>query len=351
MAETLSQAVHAHLHTHYSDTNPGAAILVARAGEVLYENSIGLADLETGKRINLATNFRLASVSKQFTAMCVQLLQQQGLLTYEDKLQNYFPELAHLGNEISIKHLLCHTSGLPDYEAYVDDSRQEQVRDEEVLEIIAEQPHLLFEPGSQYRYSNTGYVLLALLVEKVSGLTYPEFLQQHILLPLGMANTMLYEAGKSIPNRAMGYTLSVTGEAIFSDQSTCSATKGDGCIYTSVQDFLKWHNGLEKHEAFQLDKTLPSINTLIEDNLNWHYGMGWFYSRRSNGSLEMYHTGNTCGFSNLVIRVPESQLLVVYFSNLADNPHLLTSFLDVLQRYPETSLDSDLVRRLLELTR
>ena len=348
MGLTLTQALDKHLQENYT---PGAALLIARAGEVLYENALGLANLETGESISPSTNFRLASVSKQFTAMSVQLLQQQGVLRYEDSLPKYFPELAHIGGSISIKDLICHTSGLPDYEDFVAENRQEQVRDAEVLDITAVQTRLLFAPGSQYRYSNTGYVLLALLVEKVSGLPYAEFLQQHIFKPLGMADTVLYEAGKSIPNRAMGYALNAAGEVTFSDQSTCSATKGDGCIYTSLRDYLKWHEALEKCEAFKVDDSFQSINTTIEGNPGWLYSMGWFFSKRSKGSIEMYHTGNTCGFSNLVIRVPESQLLVVYFSNMADNPHLLTSFLDVLQQYPETRLESDLVRKLLELTR
>ncbi|MEJ8800688.1 serine hydrolase domain-containing protein [Pontibacter sp. H249] len=351
MANSLAQALDAHLNTCYSDNQPGAAILVAKAGEVLYENCIGLANLLKGERIIPATNFRLASVSKQFTAMCVQLLQQQGLLKYEDKLSDFFPELAHLSGNISIKQLINHTSGLPDYENFVPENRTEQVRDLEVLAITDAQPKLLFTPGSQYRYSNTGYVLLALLVEKVAGLPYKEFLQKYIFGPAGMEHTVLYEAGASIPNRAMGYALNAAGEVVFSDQSTCSATKGDGCIYTSLRDYLKWHEALLKYDGFNLENTLQSISTTIDDNRNWHYSMGWFYARRSNGSLEMYHTGNTCGFSNLVIRVPENQLLVVYFSNLAYNPYLLTSFLDVLQQYPETQLESDLVRQLLELTR
>ena len=351
MATALTRALDKHLQNLYTKEQPGAAILVARAGVVLYEECIGLADLETKEPITPVTNFRLASVSKQFTAMCVQLLQQQGILTYTDKLSLFFPELGHLGGGISIEHLINHTSGMPDYEDFVPENRQEQVRDVEVLEITAAQSQLLFAPGTQYRYSNTGYVLLALVVEEVSGMAYADFLGKYIFEPLGMSNTLLYETGKTIPNRAMGYSLSTAGEIVFSDQSTCSATKGDGCIYTSLRDYLKWHEALEKHEAFQLHKTLQSINTLIEDNLNWRYGMGWFYSKCKNGSLEMYHTGNTCGFSNLVIRVPENQLLIACFSNMAGNPHLLTSFLDVLQQYPETRLQSNLVRHLSELTR
>ncbi|MBC5992384.1 serine hydrolase domain-containing protein [Pontibacter cellulosilyticus] len=350
MATALTQALDTHLQNCYTEEQPGAAILVTRVGEVLYEGCIGLMDLNTREPITPATNFRLASVSKQFTAKCVQLLQQQGLLQYTNRLSSFFPELAHLGSDISIAHLLNHTSGLPDYEGFVADTRQEQVHDREVLTITASQPHLLFAPGSQYRYSNTGYVLLALVVEKVSGMAYAEFLSKYIFKPLSMSNTVLYEAGKPIPNRAIGYAVNAAGEMILSDQSVCSATKGDGCIYTSLRDYLKWHEALQQ-QGFNIEGALQSINTNIEGNPALYYGMGWFFTKRSNGSLEMYHSGNTCGFSNLVIRVPESQLLIACFSNIADNPHLLTNFINVLQQHPKTRLESDLICRLLHLTR
>ncbi|WP_299823542.1 serine hydrolase domain-containing protein [uncultured Pontibacter sp.] len=351
MPISLHNALDNLMQATYRKGRPGAALLLSLGGELLFEKGYGCANLGTSESITPATNFRLASVSKQFTAMCVQLLQQQGLLTYEDKLYGYFPALIHFGGDISINHLICHTSGLPDFEEFVEDDRQEQVKESEVLRITAAQPRLYFKPGSQYRYSNTGYVLLALLVEKVSGMPYAEFLQKYIFEPLDMANTVLYEAGKRIPNRAIGYARNAAGEVILSDQSACSATKGDGCIYTSVHDYLKWHEALLTNDAFKLDATLENISTTIGNNPGWRYGMGWFYANRSNGSHEFYHTGSTCGFSNLVIRVPESQLLVACFSNIADNPYLLTSLIDVLQQYPETRLESDLVRQLLGLTR
>ena len=339
------------MQANYSADKPGAALLVAVGGEVLYSKGFGLADLATATPITPVTNFRLASVSKQFTAMCIHLLQRQKLLQYDDTLLRFFPGFNKFGEEITLRHLLTHTSGLPDYENFIDADRPNQVSDEEVLELMAAQNHTLFNPGTQYYYSNTGYVLLALVVEQVSGLPYGDFLQQNIFDPLGMHTSRLYEAGRAIPERAMGYACNKAGEVIFSDQSTCTATKGDGCIYTSLQDYLKWHKALEQEGPFGIERALKEVSTNIDDKQDWYYGMGWFFAKRKSGRPEMYHTGNTCGFSNLVIRIPENDALVACFSNIADNPHLLTNLLDVLEDFPGIRPESDLVRHLVELTR
>jgi CubicO group peptidase (beta-lactamase class C family) len=289
-------------------------------------------------------------VSKQFTATAIQLLEQQWQLSYEDSLQLFFSGFATgIGEQVTIHHLLCHTSGLLDYEDFVEERAGWQISDEEVLEIAAAQSATYFPPGSRYRYSNTGYVLLALVVEKVSGIPYDDFVQQHIFEPLGMAHTVLYEKGKFIPDRAMGYAKDSSGKFVLADQGTCTATKGDGCIYTSVRDYLRWHQALGSKAG--MAPALDSINFPLENYTGAGYGMGWFYAKRSTGGLEMYHTGNTSGFSHLVIRILAQDVLVACFTNRADNPYLLTSFLDVLNLFPELRLESDLARDLIQLTR
>ncbi|MDX5419329.1 MAG: beta-lactamase family protein [Hymenobacteraceae bacterium] len=348
MMNLLQETLDKHLFDNYSQMGPGASLLVAMEGEVLYEQGIGIADISTGAPITLQTNFRLASVSKQFTAMAVQLLEQRGQLSFKDDLLRFFPEFAAIGAQITLYHMLTHTSGLLDYESFVEEQADWQISDEGVLAIAAAQETTYFEPGARYRYSNTGYVLLALVVERVTGIPYAEFLRQHIFEPFGMHATMLYENGKPIPNRAMGYAKDTHGQLVFSDQGTCTATKGDGCIYTSVRDYLQWH------KALNTPGMAPVLNDVyfpLEGYPDGYYGMGWFCSRRRAGRLEMYHTGNTCGFSNLVIRIPESDVLIAYFSNTADNPHLLTGFLDELNKFPLLRPDSGLVRELQELTR
>ncbi|WP_245868687.1 serine hydrolase domain-containing protein [Pontibacter ramchanderi] len=344
----FADVLDAHFGVTYQTDAPGAALLLAVLGEVQYEQGIGIANLTTGEPITPATTFRLASVSKQFTAMAVQLLEQEGLLAYDDTLQQFFPEFTTgIGAEVTLRHLLCHTSGILDYEEFVEERPDWQISDEEVLAIAATQETTYFKPGSAYRYSNTGYVLLALVVERLSGIAYADFLQQRIFEPSGMEDTMLYQTGKAIPKRAMGYARNEAGEIILADQGTCTATKGDGCIYTSVRDYHRWHLALQAGMA----PALQQVYTPLEGYPNGFYGMGWFFSRRNSGGLELYHTGNTSGFSNLVIRIPENDVLIACFSNLADNAHLLTGFLDVLGQFPVLHTESQLIRDLLKLTR
>ncbi|MFD2247423.1 serine hydrolase domain-containing protein [Pontibacter ruber] len=352
MTSTIQHALDSIMNSRYPDHQPGAALLVTSDGETLYSKGFGLAKLTYREPVSAATNFRMASVSKQFTAMCIHLLEQDGRLCYEDTLLHFFPEFNPvIGSKISLHQLLTHSSGLLDYEAFVDEKATKQVSDEHVLQIAAATTESYFEPGTAFRYSNTGYVLLALVVEQVSGLAFGTFLQQYIFEPLGMKNSILYKENLKIPERAMGYAYNAANAPYFSDQSTCSATKGDGCIYTSLQDYQLWHKALRQPGLFELQPLLDKVYFPIDKERNWFYGMGWFFSRRKNGSCEMYHTGNTCGFSNLVIRLPEQDKLIAYFSNIADNQHLLTDFLDVLSNFPEFSPKSDLVRQLGELTR
>ncbi|MDO6388565.1 serine hydrolase domain-containing protein [Pontibacter sp. BT731] len=350
MRQQLQKALDEHLRNSYTSDGPGAALLVSVAGEELYAGSIGIADLSSGERITLDTTFRLASVSKQFTAMCIQLLEQEGRLSYDDALQQFFPEFpAGIGTQVTLRHLLCHTSGLLDYEEFVEERPDWQISDAEVLAIAVSQNETYFSPGTTYRYSNTGYVLLALVVEQVSGIAYADFLQQRLFAPLGMHHTKLYERNRSIPARAMGYARNGEDNIVLADQATCTATKGDGCIYTSVRDYLRWHQALSQQPG--MVPALEQVCTPLEGYHNGFYGMGWFFSRRNSGGLEMYHTGNTSGFSNLVIRIPEHDVLIACLSNIADNPHLLTGFLDVLSQFHVLQTESGLIRNLLQLTR
>ncbi|MBX0335305.1 beta-lactamase family protein [Pontibacter sp. HSC-14F20] len=350
MLQYLKKALDEHLSSCYTSDGPGAALLVSVAGEELYAGGIGIADLSTGEPITPDITFRLASVSKQFTAMCVQLLEQEGQLTYDDTLQQFFPDFQPgIGVQVTLRHLLCHTSGLLDYEEFVKERPDWQISDTEVLDIAAAQTTTYFAPATQYRYSNTGYVLLALVVEQVADIAYADFLQQRIFEPLGMDHTMLFEKGEAIPNRAMGYARNEAGDIVLADQGTCTATQGDGCIYTSVRDYERWHRALNQQPG--MAPALEQVYAPIPDYTNGFYGMGWFFSRRKSGGLEMYHTGNTSGFSNLVIRIPENDVLIAYFTNIADNPHLLTGFLDVLDQFSILYTASDLIRDLLKLTR
>src|SRR3982074_1030882 len=192
--------------------DPGCAVLVVKDGQPIFRKGYGVADLRTLRKIGPETNFRLASLTKQFTAMAVMLLVHDGKLSYEDRLTDVFPDFPAYGKAITIRQLLNHTSGLTDYEeimakqyAGISDDKIPQIRDAGVLKLLKQQTSTRFTPGSHWEYSNSGYVVLAMVVEKRSGMRFGDFLRQRIFAPLRMTGTLAYEKGRNeVAHRASG---------------------------------------------------------------------------------------------------------------------------------------------------
>ena len=219
----------------------GASLLVIRDGRVAYAKGYGLAVVETRTPVGAETNFRLASLSKQFTATAIMLLVADGKLRYDDPVTALLPGLPGWARGVTLRHLLNHTSGLPDYEDFVPDSQSAQVHDADIPALLARAPGPKFAAGTRYDYSNSGYVLLALVAERAAGKRFADLLRERIFAPLGMTGTVALEEGRStVPHRAYGYTLDPAGVARLTDQSNTSATLGDGGIYSSASDLAKW---------------------------------------------------------------------------------------------------------------
>src|SRR6202049_2759823 len=236
---------------------PGAAVLVRNGGRTIFERGYGARELRTFAKIDAQTNFRLASCSKQFTAAAIMLLVHDDKLRYDDKLTDAFPEFPAYGKAITVRHLLNHTSGLPDYEDLMVAeekrkgaaiwSERRQIQDAEVLQLLEEETAGKFAPGTQWSYSNSGYVVLGLVVAKISGKPFEQFLRERIFVPLGMTQTLAYEKSKSeISRRAYGHSKERDGWKE-TDQSSTSATLGDGGIYSSLADLAKWDVALAQH--------------------------------------------------------------------------------------------------------
>src|SRR5437016_8914239 len=228
-----------------SSDGPGFAALVKKDGKIIFEQGYGVRDLRTKSRIDARTNFRLASFTKQFTALAAMLLVRDGKLRYEESVTSIFPEFPAYGKTITVGNLLNHTSGLPDYEDLMDQmektkgpiwSPEEQIHEAEVLQLLEKESHGRFAPGTKWEYSNSGYVVLGLIVAKVSGKPFGEFLHDRIFAPLGMDHTLVYVKGNSeVANRAFGH--SKEGNVWKqTDQSSTSATLGDGGVYSSLAD-------------------------------------------------------------------------------------------------------------------
>ena len=318
--------------------SPGVAVLVRKDDRTIVERGYGVRDLRTRAPIDARTDFRLASFTKQFTAMAVMLLVHDGKLRYDETLTRILPDFPEYGRSITVRQLLTHTAGLPDYEELMGGgpwSEDRQIQDEEVLALLKRQTAPKFAAGTSWAYSNSGYVVLGLIVAKVSGIPFGEFLRQRIFQPLDMNQTLVYVKGKnSVPNRAFGHTKRPEG-FIETDQSSTSATQGDGGIYSNLEDLAKWDRALEKHLVLRETEMAPALtavrladgsetrwpNAPGEDNLNpgkpVAYGFGWFldpYARRAR----MWHSGSTRGFSTVIERFTTEGLTIVVLCNRTD---------------------------------
>ncbi|HEV8384035.1 MAG TPA: serine hydrolase domain-containing protein, partial [Candidatus Acidoferrales bacterium] len=194
------------LFREFTGNIPGASVLVLHNGRVILKKAYGLAELETNRQATPSTNYRLASVTKQFTATCILMLAERGRFSLDDPLTKFFPDFPAYGREIRVRHLLSHTSGTPAYEDLLPEGNV-PVLDADVLAILMKTEKPYFPPGTQFRYSNSGYALLALIVEKISGLPFPEFLRKNIFVPLNMrASHVNLRHPAPDRHRAFGYS-------------------------------------------------------------------------------------------------------------------------------------------------
>ena len=313
----LPAAVDSLMRDYADPSAPGASVLIVRDGVTLLTRSYGLADVEQRIPATPQTNYRLASLTKQFTATAIILLKEDGRLRYDDAISKYLPDLPRTANGVTIRMLLTHTSGLWAYEDFVPDSQTTQVHDADVPALIAHADSTYFPPGSAYRYSNTGYALLALIVERASAEPFASFLAQRIFAPLAMSHTVAYQAGIStVANRAIGYTVD-SGRVRQTDQSSTSAVLGDGGIYTSLEDLVKWNAALDAHtlvsEADQREAWTSAVTTR---GTRVGYGFGWYVDSASDGP-RLRHHGETSGFTNAILKIPSRRLTVVILTNRA----------------------------------
>jgi CubicO group peptidase (beta-lactamase class C family) len=314
----------------YTGDVPGASLLVIKNGKPIVDRGYGLANLEDSDRATPATNYRLASVTKQFTAAAILLLAERHRLNLDDPIRHWLPSLPATTATVTLRQLLTHTGGLVDYEDLIPPGTTEQVNDNDVLRMLSATSKTYFPPGSAYRYSNTGYVLLGLVVEKASGMSLPLYLQQYIFHPLHMDHTLMYvRGGPEIENRAYGYS-EENGQWTRTDQSVTSATRGDGGIYSSIDDLAKWDAALYDNrllsDASRQLAFSPHVKVTGEP-YEASYGYGW----RITGDT-LWHSGESIGFRNVIVRWPKQHLTVILLSN-RNEPEPYRTALKIAQPY------------------
>ena len=316
-----------------ADSAPGMAILVVRDGEVLHAAGYGRADLATRARITQDTPFNLASLSKQFTAFAIMRLVQRGALSYDDTLSRFVPELGDAARRVTIRQLLTHSSGVPDYYPFLRDwSRLGRVDNALVRDTLRGKA-LEFTPGTATKYSNSGYVLLASVIEKVTKRPFRDAMADLVFEPSGMRSTLALDGATPFPrDRAVGYDTignrfriadygvfeNANGQRGYADLRTVGA----GGVYSTLRDLAAWTRTLDGGallpgatlaEAFRAQ--MPASDARGIDTVAG-YGYGWIVSRR-NGAEVAWHDGGMAGFRNLVVRVPASRVTVFVLSNFA----------------------------------
>lgn len=353
----LNERLDSLLDAHYTNDAPGCAILISKGDTILYESARGISDVGTKEKIDVNTSFNIASISKQFTAVAVLKLHEEGKLSIEDSVAKFFPEFkSDIWEMVKLKHLMSHCSGVPDKRPRIDRDFMLHIVDAQCLEYMVDLNELKFEPGSNYDYINPTFQILAEVVMRVSGKSFEDFQNENIFIPSGMSNVRYFSPDKEIPAMAHGYVNVVASEktsvdsdskkdkgALVSEytdkegqgwaeydygEETFFGTKADGGIYTSVRDFLNWEKALTQNivvsEKMRNLAYTPQIlvsgseYSTYQNRPNTHYGYGWFIDKTPNRELKVYHTGDNGGFQAYAAKYPESGVHVIMFENRND---------------------------------
>lgn len=288
------------------------SVLVAKNEQVLFENGYGMADADNKIPNTANTVFEIGSITKQFTATAILMLQEKGLLNIQDTIDKYIPDYPN-GNKIKIYNLLNHTSGIPDYLGFVIGTKfgEHSYTSKELVEMVKDQP-LDFEPGTKFEYVNSNYALLGYIIEKVTGISYKDYLKNNIYTPLKMNHTGLIDSKEKVPEKAVGYDYIGKDSKTYSkyDEPEPSIWYAAGDIYSTVDDLLAWNSSLCSGELIKKE----SLKEMFTPYLNY-YGFGWYINNNYNGDTLIWHYGSVDGFVSLIVRELDKENVVIILSN------------------------------------
>jgi CubicO group peptidase (beta-lactamase class C family) len=311
-AQTPEARIEQIVQAYVADHKFMGTVLIAKDDKVLFDKGYGYANLEWQIPNTPDTKFRLGSVTKQFTAASILLLEERGKLKTDDPVKKYLLDAPAAWDKITIYHLLTHTSGIPSFTGFPEypDFEKKPATPEELVKRFADKP-LEFEPGSKFKYSNSGYLLLGYLIDKISGETYPQFVKKNIFVPLGMADSGYDLNATVIARRASGYTPAPpNGEIQNTGYIDMTIPYSAGALYSTTRDLLKWERGLYGGKVLQAP-SLKKMTTPFKDN----YACGLFISN-ANGHRKVDHGGGIEGFNTEVAYYPDDRLAVIVLANL-----------------------------------
>ena len=306
------------LEFYTSQNGPGLAYAVLKDGKSIESGAAGFADRASGTLNAQHSLFNIASNSKQFTAMSIMLLEQTRKVSLEDPVRKFIPELPDYAKDVKVKHLVYHTSGLPDYMSIC--KATGPVTNQTVVDFLKNESKLDFQAGTRHEYSNTGYVLLSEVVQRASGATFPDFVHRQIFDKLGMTDTRIVKVGDKRPylNQSSGY-----GEWPFFDlmnEVQCDYVFGDGGVYTTVQDYQKWLVALTK-PGFLPEASLTKLLTAgtLDSGDSVPYAYGWGLDE-FGGNPMIAHSGSWTGYKSVAAYIPAKGVWVIVLSNYRNMP-------------------------------
>ncbi|TAF83041.1 MAG: class A beta-lactamase-related serine hydrolase [Runella slithyformis] len=314
-AQKLNMKIDSIIHNVFKDKNgPGGVFMVSKNGKPIYEKSFGKANIELD--VNLTTDyvFQIGSMTKQFTAIAVLMLEEQGKLNTSDTITKYIPDYPN-GNKITIHHLLTHTSGIKDFTKMksLREIAQKEMTPKMLVDFFKNEA-VDFEPGEKFDYNNSGYVLLGHMIELVSGETYEDFVTKHIFQKVGM-NQSRYATDRQIINkRAYGYQKKESGY-VNKTLINFSVPFSSGSLMSSLSDMLKWQDALNKNVLLKAENSQKAFKTYkLNSGEDFTYGYGW-HIREMNGVASREHGGSIFGFKSMGVYIPSEDIYVIGFSN------------------------------------
>lgn len=318
-----TKAIDSILKSTYSDSLPGASVCIIKDRKKVYEKSYGIMNINSKQNITASSNFNICSLTKQFTAVAILQLEEKHLLSLNDNISKFLPDMnKKVADVVTVKELLTHSSGIMDHYDYTNTTNMKHAHNIDVYNAIKNIDSTYFTPGTKFRYSNTAYCLLALIIEKLSGKNYSDYMKENIFIPAGMQNTIVWNENANIKNEVTGYewdSASRSFKRSGADEHIFFSTEGDGGIYTSTNDYIKWFEALQSNQIFSkniIDKA-RSIQFIIDSAKKVGYGFGWFVSE-DDIYRKVYHSGSNGGFRTYSFSIPSQNYLVVIFSNRDD---------------------------------
>jgi CubicO group peptidase (beta-lactamase class C family) len=294
---------------------PGMAVAVVKSGEVVLAKGYGFANLEHQVPVTTHSVFQAGSIGKQFTAAAIMLLREQGKLRLDDRIASYLPRTKARWGSISLRHLLTHTSGIPEYEDEVDDRRNYSERQLTELVGLLSRRSL---PGHKFEYSNSGYLLLGIIIRTVTGKFHGDYIREHIFEPLGMKTASIASDADIVPNRVAGYRVS-NGRILNQDwvSPTFNQT-ADGCFLLSLEDFLAWERGVRARALLKPESWSQIFAPVVlKSGKAYPYGFAWEITWKG-GQTVHGHDGSFRGFEAILTRYIEEELTIIALANLAD---------------------------------